>query len=242
MKIFTLLIMTAISLTMMAQDKSFERKKVTDTKKKLDINKKDIADPHKKLDVRSGDLTDTKKLLRKTDSLSKTQIVRLRQDALRAIGKDAYSNAVSNAPNLMQTRLKYGWLRMQLQTQKAEWNARAKRDAQRSGGKLSETRKKDYERKNGKNDKQIAEYSKVINNLDSKMIQMSKNSAAVGTDFFSNTVGDKGARLTDKLGNFIVTLHKGEKVETKGTKLDNRYYEVKHKGKLVFALKEYFLK
>ena len=56
-----------------AEDKAFKRK--------------DIADPHKKLEIREGDLTDTKKLLRKTESLSKTHIKKLRKDTLKAIGK-----------------------------------------------------------------------------------------------------------------------------------------------------------
>lgn len=205
------------------------------------IFKRKITDTSKKLDIRKGSLTDTKKLLRKTDSLSNTQIARLKQNALQSMGKDAYLYAAKNSPNLLQTRFKYGWLKMQLETQNGDWKRREKRDAGRSGGKLTETRAKDYKKKYSTNNQKIGQYKKAIEQLDNKMIEMSKKVISSNGDFFENTVGDSGARLTDKLGNFIVTIHKGEKAQTKHSTLDHRYYEVKYKGKVAFTLKEYFL-
>lgn len=219
--------MLFIQIGISAEDKAFKRKDISDTKKKLEIRK--------------SSLTDTKKLLRKTDTLSKTQISRLKQNALQSLGKDAYVYASQNTPNLLKTRFKYGWLKMQLEIQEAEWKSREKRDAQRSGGKLTETRAKDYEKKYSQNTQKINQYKKAIEKLDNRMIQVSKKVSDSNGSFFENTVGDNGARLTDKIGNFIANLAKGQKVETKHSKLDHRYYEVKYNGGVAYTLKEYFL-
>jgi len=209
------------------QDKSFERKEVTDTQKKLDIKK--------------GGLTDTKKLLRKTDSLSKSQITLMRQMLVNSIGKEAYVYFSANYPNLVNSRLKYTWLKYQLEMQNNEWKAKEKREAARNKGKLSKTRARDYEKKYAKNNASIETYQNSISKLDAMMVDNSKKSSTT-KDFFENEVGEKGARLTNKFGTFQLNLKKGDKVITKSSSLDRRYYEVKHNDKIYFALKTYFLK
>ncbi|MCM8538699.1 MAG: hypothetical protein NE328_00335, partial [Lentisphaeraceae bacterium] len=153
-------LLTCCTFNLPAEDKAFERK--------------DISDTQKKLEIRKSSLTDTKKLLRKTDTLSKSQIKTLKANTLKSIGKEAYIYAARNTPNLLQTRLKYLWLKMQLENQKGDWHRREKRDAARSGGKLTKNRANDYEKKYSKVDEKINIYNSAIKKLDSKMIQISK--------------------------------------------------------------------
>jgi len=243
----SILLILFVSTLAQSQDKSFERKQVTDTKKKLDINKKDIADPHKKLKIREGDLTDTKKLLRKTDSLSNTQLATLKRNVIKSVGNEAYSYAYNRSPNLIKMRLKYDWLKMQVQQDYSYWKGREQREKSgkknnKSNSGLSATRAKDYKKRYSEYDKKIANYNTQITRLDKMIIDMKKGGGAAATDFIKNTAGESGARLTDKFGNFLANLKKGEEVETKNSKLDERYYEVKYKNKIYFSLKEYFSK
>lgn len=266
-KLMTFFCLMMLSPLVQSQDKSFERKEVTDTQKKLDIKKEDLADPNKKLDIREGDVTDTKKLLRKTDSMSNTQLALLKQNALKAVGKDAYVYAYSNAPELMKTRFKYDWLKIQVEEEYSYWKGREKREIAskknsrkvvvKGGGNkkanksnknnkgkdgLSETRAKDYEKRYDEYDKKINEYKTILADLDKKIVSMKKGTAEMAGDFAKNTVGNDGARLTDKFGNFLLSLDKGSAVETKNSSLDERYYEVKYKNKVYFGLKQYFTK
>ena len=245
------------------QDKAFDRKDITDTKKKLDINKEGLTDTQKKLDINKEDITDTKKLLRKTDSISNAQLSRLRSNALKAVGNEAYSHAFNTAPNLIKMRLKYDWLKIQIEEDYAYWKGREKREIEsnkqrsnhvnknkkdkknnkKKGNEgLSETRAKDYEKRYSEYNKKIEAYESLIDGLDKKIIAMKRGVGNMSTEFAENTVGEDGVRLTDKYGNYLATLEKGVQVETKDSSLDARYYEVKFKNRICFALKEYFLK
>ena len=245
------------------QDKSFERKSVTDTKKKLDVNKGDLVDTQKKLDIRKGDLTDTKKLLRKTNSISNSQLSLLKRNVIKSVGNEAYTNATNTAPNLVKMRMKYDWFKIQVEQDYTYWKGREKREIEskktsvaskinknkknskknnkKSEKGLSDIRKKDYEKRFKEYNTKIENYNTQISRLD-KMIVDLKGGGAMSTQFTENSVGDQGARLTDKFGNFLLTLDKGQKVETKDSSLDVRYYEVKFKNKVYFGLKEYFKK
>jgi hypothetical protein len=150
-----------VTVGLQAEDKIYNRK-ITDTKKDLDRRKSKPLE------------RDTKKHLRKTDTLSNVHKEKLVAEAVKALGKNVYEAAKSNAPELLRQRLDASWMKMQNKSKRAELKSREKRDTKRSRGKLSKTRARDYAKKYSALTESDAGYDDKIAKLDAAIKDFNK--------------------------------------------------------------------